>query len=75
MVGWTASLRSGRSHLGIFTPLTTPGVQSPSWNAISWGVEIVGEYEEEEFTETVKSNVAEALATLHGKLVPTFPGK
>src|SRR5512142_191304 len=39
---------SGGPHLFVaddlvwlFTPLTTPGIHSPSWNAISWGVEVV----------------------------------
>jgi hypothetical protein len=52
----------------VFTPLTTSGVHSPSWNAISWGVEIVGEYQEEAFGDAIRSNTVEALATLHGKL-------
>ena len=52
----------------VFTPLTTSGIHSPSWNAISWGVEIVGEYQEEVFGNAIRSNTIEALATLHGKL-------
>lgn len=52
----------------VFTPLTTSGIHSPSWNAISWGVEIVGEYEQEAFAGTVRTNAIDALATLHGKL-------
>src|SRR5215467_4483890 len=31
----------------VFTPLTVPGVHSPSWNAISWGVELIGDYDVE----------------------------
>ena len=34
----------------VFTPLDTPGVHSPSWNAISWGVELVGDYTTEELS-------------------------
>jgi hypothetical protein len=52
----------------VFTPLTTSGIHSPSWNAISWGVEIVGEYEDETFADSIKSNAVDALATLHEKL-------
>ena len=42
---------SGGPHLFIaddliwaFTPLNLQGVHAPSWNAISWGVELVGDY-------------------------------
>jgi len=52
----------------VFTPLTTSGVHSPSWNAISWGVEIVGEYEQETFAGAIKSNAVDALAILHAAL-------
>ena len=66
--GW-----SGGPHLFIaddliwaFTPLTVPGVHSPSWNSVSWGVELVGDYSKELLTPAVKSNAISALATLHG---------
>lgn len=48
-----------------FTPLTTPGVHSPSWNGISWGVEMVGEYQEEPFDAGVRDNAVAALGVLH----------
>ena len=48
-----------------FTPLTAPGVHSPSWNSISWGVETVGEFETEAFQGPVRDNLITALATLH----------
>jgi hypothetical protein len=48
----------------VFTPLTTPGVHSPSWNAISWGMELVGDYATESFTP-VRDNAIAALAALH----------
>jgi hypothetical protein len=48
-----------------FTPLTTSGVHSPSWNAISWGIEMVGEFEEEDFDPAVRENTIDALVTLH----------
>ena len=31
----------------VFTPLTTSGTHSPSWNSVAWGIEMVGEYDEE----------------------------
>lgn len=53
----------------VFTHLTTSGVHSPSWNAISWGVEMVGDYSTEAFDTgsgaKVRDNAVSALATLH----------
>jgi hypothetical protein len=49
----------------IFTPVSTPGVHSPSWNAISWGMEIVGDYDHEVLRDDVKHNAISALTTLH----------
>lgn len=65
--GW-----SGGPHLfvaddliWVFTPLDVPGVHSPSWNAISWGVETVGDYNHEELPNAVLDNLVEALVALH----------
>ncbi len=52
----------------VFTPLNVPGVHSPSWNAISWGVELVGDYAKEEFGSAIRDNAIRALATLHAAL-------
>lgn len=52
----------------IFTPLTLSGVHSPSWNSLSWGVEMVGDYNVEGLSEQVRDNTVSALATLHGLL-------
>src|SRR5438874_2965524 len=49
----------------VFTPLDTAGVHSPSWNAISWGVELVGDYSSEPLNASVQANAASALADLH----------
>ncbi|MFN7997439.1 MAG: peptidoglycan recognition family protein [Bryobacteraceae bacterium] len=49
----------------VFTPLTVPGVHSPSWNSISWGVEMVGDYESEPFGDAVRNNAIQALSVLH----------
>lgn len=66
---------SGGPHLFVaddliwaFTPLTVPGVHSPSWNNVSWGVELVGDYSTEQLPEALRSNAIAALATLHGAL-------
>jgi hypothetical protein len=49
----------------VFTPLNTSGIHSPSWNGISWGVELVGDYSKEAFTAPVRKNAVTALAALH----------
>jgi hypothetical protein len=52
----------------IFTPLELPGVHSPSWNACSLGVEMLGNYETEVFDSgrglAVRRNAVAAIATL-----------
>lgn len=48
-----------------FSPLTGPGVHSPAWNSISWGVETVGEFERDVFAGPIKDNLVAALAILH----------
>jgi hypothetical protein len=50
----------------VFTPLDTPGVHSPSWNVISWGVELVGDYSVEDLSPGVQENATQALAALCG---------
>jgi hypothetical protein len=65
--GWSAGphLFIADDLIWVFTRLTTSGVHTPSWNAISWGVEMVGEYEEEPFDPAVKENTVDALSILH----------
>lgn len=52
----------------VFTPLNVSGVHSPSWNSISWGVEMVGDYEVETFDPSVRENVLSALTSMHATL-------
>ena len=52
----------------VFTPLTTQGVHSPSWNSVAWGVELVGDYSKEPLNPNLLANAVSALATLHGSL-------
>ncbi len=78
MVGFTSYYRdhqkwSGGPHLfvaddliWVFTPLNMPGVHTPSWNSISWGVELVGDYDHEPFGDKLRDNAVRALAALHG---------
>jgi hypothetical protein len=65
--GWSAGphLFVADDFIWVFTALTTSGVHSPSWNGISWGVEIVGNYEQEPFSPGVRENAVDALAVLH----------
>lgn len=51
--------------INVFTPLTGPGTHSPSWNAISWGIETVGEFERDPFAGRVRTNLIASLAILH----------
>lgn len=49
----------------VFTPLTVAGVHSPSWNAISWGVETVGNFDHETLEGEQLENLIDALRCLH----------
>jgi hypothetical protein len=50
----------------VFTPLDAPGVHSPFWDAISWEVELVGDYSNEDLSAEVQGNATRALAALYG---------
>lgn len=55
-------------QIWVFTALTTSGVHSPSWNSVSWGVEMLGDYDVDSFTEgrglLVRRNAIAAMASL-----------
>src|SRR5207248_8943060 len=55
-------------QIWVFTPLTESGVHSPSWNKIALGIEMLGDYETEEFNHgrglQVRNNAVAAIATL-----------
>jgi len=55
-------------QIWVFTPLTTSGVHSPSWNQVSFGIEMLGDYQSESFTsgrgKAVGANAVAAMATL-----------
>jgi N-acetylmuramoyl-L-alanine amidase-like protein len=55
-------------QIWVFTPLTMSGVHSPSWNKVALGVEMLGDYETEEFNHgrglQVRNNAVAAIATL-----------
>jgi N-acetylmuramoyl-L-alanine amidase len=55
-------------QIWVFTPLTVSGTHSPSWNKLALGVEMLGDYEKEDFSVgrglKVRRNAVAALATL-----------
>jgi len=59
-------------QIWVFTPLTTSGVHSPSWNKIALGIEMLGNFEVEAFDSgrglAVRQNAIAAIATLSGIL-------
>lgn len=69
-LGWSAGphLFVADDLIWAFTPLNTSGVHSPSWNAISWGVEMVGDYDVEPFSPQVRQNAVSAIASLYSAL-------
>jgi len=68
--GWSGCphLFVDQNGIWVLNPLGRRGVHSPSWNAISWGVEMLGEYETEEFQSgpgaLVRDNAMAAVASL-----------
>ena len=65
--GWSAGPHCfiDQNGIWVFTPLTTSGVHSPSWNGVSWGIETLGDYSTEAFTDPIHEHLVACLATLH----------
>jgi hypothetical protein len=59
-------------QIWVFTPLTVPGVHSPSWNSIALGIEMLGDFEKDAFDAgrggLVRDNAVAAMATLSAVL-------
>jgi N-acetylmuramoyl-L-alanine amidase CwlA len=55
-------------QIWVFTPLTMSGVHSPSYNKVALGVEMLGDYDKDEFDSgrglKVRKNAVAAIATL-----------
>jgi hypothetical protein len=68
--GWSAGphLFIDDKAIWVFSPLTKPGVGSPSWNAVSIGVMMVGDYNSEPLDEKVRENTVNAIAILDAAL-------
>jgi hypothetical protein len=60
-LGWHAGPHFFCDQNGIwaFSRADRPGVHSPSWNEISWGVEMLGDYDSEDFASGPGALVAE----------------
>lgn len=73
-MGWSSGphLFVDDNTIWVFTPLTTPGTHTPSWNGISLGVELVGDYSREDDDRgpgfNAKMMAVAAFAILHAKL-------
>jgi N-acetylmuramoyl-L-alanine amidase len=56
------------NRIWVFTPLTVSGTHSPSWNKVSLGFEMLGDYDKDEFDTgrglKVQKNAVAAVATL-----------
>jgi hypothetical protein len=59
-------------QIWVFTPLTVSGRHSPSWNKLALGVEMLGDYDKDEFDSgrglKVQKNAVAAIATLSAML-------
>ena len=59
-------------QIWVFTPLTMSGVHSPSWNKIALGIEMLGDYETEPFSDgrglAVRRNAVSAMTTISAVL-------
>lgn len=55
-------------QIWVFTPLTVSGTHSPSWNKVALGIEMLGDYEKEDFNSgrglSVRKHTICAIATL-----------
>ena len=69
-LGWRSGphLFVDDNGIWVFSPLDKPGVHSPSWNHVSYGVEQLGEYETEAYESgrglAVQKNAIAAVAVL-----------
>ncbi|MGN6343270.1 MAG: N-acetylmuramoyl-L-alanine amidase [Ginsengibacter sp.] len=59
-------------QIWVFTPLTVSGVHSPSWNSIALGIEMLGDYSRESFSQgrglKVRQNAVAAMNVLYSVL-------
>jgi hypothetical protein len=65
-MGWGggAHLFIADDSIWVLNPLTKPGVHSPTWNKISIGIEMIGDYSSEPFDPRVRDNSVKAISAL-----------
>jgi len=66
-LGWRAGphLFCDQNGIWVFSPLTAPGVHSPSWNAVSYGVEQLGNFDTESYLSGAGAEIrASAIAAM-----------
>ena len=69
-LGWHAGphLFCDQNGIWIFSPLSAPGVHSPSWNEVSYGIEQLGDFDTENYCsgagELIHENAIAAMAVL-----------
>jgi len=60
------------TQIWVFTPLTVSGTHSPSWNKLALGIEMLGDYDAESFTDgrglAIRTNAVKAMASLSAVL-------
>lgn len=72
--GWSAGphLFVDDKQIWVFTPLTTTGRHSPSWNSVALGLEMLGNFNTDDFDSgrgaLVRKNAVAAMASLCGAL-------
>lgn len=70
-LGWHAGPHFfvDQNGVWVFSRTDRPGVHSPSWNSVSWGVEMLGDYDHDDFEmgpgAKVRANAIFLLAALH----------
>lgn len=68
--GWNSGphLFVADDSIWVFNELEKPGIHSPSWNKISMGIELVGDFSTESVNPLVEQNAVEAVAAIFKKL-------
>jgi hypothetical protein len=66
-MGWSAGPHFfvTPAHFCVLSPPNARGVHAVSFNANSWGVEVVGDFDTEQFTGEIRKRTVECLAVLH----------
>lgn len=65
--GWNGGPHFAVTPKGVvvLNPPNARGTHTPSWNAVSWGVETVGDFSTDPFGGAIRDNLVAVLAILH----------